>query len=331
MRKLASIQKIKSLSDIPEADNIQKATVLGWELVVKKNEFEVGDFCVYCEIDSVMPDDNPAFEFLRNKNFRIKTIRLRGQVSQGICLPVSILPQEIEIVEDKEVTEILGITKYDPPMPASLAGEMEGYFPTFIPKTDETRVQVLQELLDKYVGQIFYVTEKLDGTSVTYFIQDGEFGVCSRNYQIKESNTNTFWQVAHTLGIEQKLRALGGNWALQGELVGENIQKNKYKLKGQQVFLFNIFNSDKFDYLDFEDFLAMAKKLEMKTVPILETDYVLENNIRDLVEKSIGDSVLIKNVKREGIVLRPLQEKTERTYGRVSFKAINPEFLLKYD
>lgn len=146
MRKLASIQKIKDVQPIQGADTIEVASVLGWKVVVKKGEFQVGNLMVYCEIDSILPE-KPEFEFLRNKNFRIRTIRLRGQVSQGICFPLSVLPTNFEIEEGKECTEVLEIIKYEPPIPASLSGIVKGTFPSFIPKTDETRVQVLQELL----------------------------------------------------------------------------------------------------------------------------------------------------------------------------------------
>ncbi|MFN0201713.1 MAG: RNA ligase (ATP), partial [Bacteroidia bacterium] len=166
MRKLASIQKIIQLEAIPEADAILKATVLGWQLVVKKGEFQVGDDCVYCEIDSLMPD-RPEFEFLKPRGMRIRTVRLRGQISQGICFPLSILPENTPIEEGLDVTEMLGITKYEPPIPAQLAGTVKGLFPSFIPKTDETRVQVLQEVLDEYKDETCYITEKLDGSSVT--------------------------------------------------------------------------------------------------------------------------------------------------------------------
>jgi len=168
MRKLASIQRIKSLERIDGADAIEKATVLGWQLVVKKGEFNVGDLCVYCEIDSQMPD-RPEFEFLKPRGMRIRTIRLRGQVSQGICFPLSILPEGITLGEGADCTDVLGISKYEPPIPACLNGIVKGAFPGFIPKTDETRVQVLQHILDEFEGARCYVTEKLDGTSCTFY------------------------------------------------------------------------------------------------------------------------------------------------------------------
>lgn len=328
MRQLASIQRIRALEPIPDADVILKATVLGWQLVVKKDEFQVGDLCVYCEIDCLMPD-RPEFEFLKPRAMRIRTIRLRGQISQGLCLPLSILPENTPITEGADVTEILEITKYEPPMPASLAGLAKGFFPSFIPKTDETRVQVLQDVLDKYVGMTCFVTEKMDGSSVTYFLKDGNFGVCSRSLELLESAENSLWAFARANDIENKLKALGRNIALQGEIIGEGIQSNKYKLRGQTVTFFNVFDIDAFKYVDFQEFMNVIKLLGLTTVPILETDYVLTNDIPTLVAKSIGKSVLKNDTHREGIVIRPLNEMRDRD-GRVSFKSINPDFLLKF-
>ncbi len=328
MRNLASIQKIKALEPIENADAIQKATVLGWQLVVKKGEFEVDDLCVYCEIDSLLPD-RPEFEFMKPRGMRVRTIRLRGQTSQGICFPLSILPEGTPIVEDTDMTDILNIQKYESPMPANLIGIAKGAFPSFLPKTDETRVQVLQELLDKYQGEPCYIAEKLDGSSVTYYLKNNVFGVCSRNLELLETPDNALWKVARTLEIEEKLRALGANFALQGELIGEGIQGNKYKLKGTTVRFYNVFDIGNYKYLDFEDFIAFIKKLELEAVPILNTNYKLNNDIPQLVELSIAKSQL-SDVQREGIVIRPLVERQD-TIGRVSFKVINPEFLLKFE
>lgn len=336
MRKLASIQRIKELGLIENAEAIEKATVLGWQLVVKKGEFQVGDLVVYCEIDCLMPD-KPEFEFLKPRGMRVRTIRLRGQISQGICLPLSILPPDFEIAEDVDCTEVLGIVKYEPPMPASLSGIAKGKFPSFIPKTDETRVQVLQHVLDKYKGAKCYVTEKVDGTSGTYFINKGEFGVCSRNLELLEDEENSFWKFAREMDIENKLRALNGNFAIQGELIGEGIQSNKLKLRGQTMLFFNAFDIDRYEFLSFDRFMELLDQLELSTVPIISTDYELENDINSIIRMATIKSKICIDVWAEGIVIRPLKEASYSVLfnekldsGRMSFKAINPEFLLKY-
>lgn len=336
MRKLASIQKIKSLDPIEGADAIERASVLGWQLVVKKGEFNVGDLCVYCEIDSLLPD-KAEFEFLRPRKMRIRTVRLRGQISQGICFPLSFLPADFEINEDTDCTEALGIVKYEPPVPAHLSGIAKGKFPSFIPKTDETRVQVMQRLLDKYKGETCYITEKLDGSSATFYIHQNEFGVCSRNLDLLEDGENTFWKVARALDIETKLRSLNGNFALQGELVGEYIQDNKLKLRGHTVYFFNIFDIDRFEYVPYIRFVKTVGELGLQTVPILSTDYTLSNNIESIIQLATRKSAVNPQVWAEGIVIRPLTEKIDLILsnenfnnGRVTLKAINPEFLLKY-
>ena len=328
MRTLATLQRIKALAPIEGADAILKATVLGWQLVVKKNEFQIGDLVIYCEIDSLMPD-RPEFEFLKPRAMRIRTVRLRGQVSQGICFPLTLLPAGAPRTEGSDVTDILGITKYEPPMPASLSGLAKGLFPSFIPKTDETRVQVLQELLEKYAGTTCYVSEKLDGSSVTYFLRHGEFGVCSRNLELLETSENSLWNVARVLAIEEKLRALNRNLALQGEIIGEGIQGNIYKLRGQSVRFFNVFDMDAYRFLDFAAFKLFITDLELESVPILDENFSLVSDIEALVAMANGVSTLYK-VEREGIVIRPLHE-LQDVIGRVSFKAISTQFLLKHE
>ena len=336
MRKLASIQKVLALDAIENAEAIERATVLGWQLVVKKDEFKVGDLVVYCEIDCLMPN-KPEFEFLKPRGMRVRTIRLRGQVSQGICFPLSILPKGFEILEDADCTEALEIVKYEPPMPACLAGVAKGNFPSFIPKTDETRVQVLQKLLDKYKGAKCYITEKLDGSSATFYINNNVFGVCSRNLDLVEDADNSFWKVARAMDLENRLKLLNGNYAIQGELIGEGIQNNKLKQKGQTVLFFNAFNIDKFEYLKFEEFIALMQQLNLPIVPIISTNYKLENDIEAIVKMATIKSKIYSDLWAEGIVIRPIDEKLDLLLstnyfnnGRVSFKAINPEFLLKY-
>jgi len=335
MRRLATIQKIKALDPIEGADAIEKATVLGWQLVVKKGEFNVDDLAIYCEIDCLMPN-RPEFEFLRPRGMRIKTARLRGQISQGICFSLSILPSDFEIVDDADCTEVLGIEKYEPPMPACLAGVAKGRFPSFIPKTDEMRVQVLQKVLDKYKGEKCYITEKVDGSSSTFYIKDGQFGVCSRNLELLEDADNSLWKVARVLDVENKLRSLNKNFALQGELLGEGIQSNKLKLKGQTIKFFNAFDIDKFEYLQFDKFMELMNNLQLPTVPVVSTDYELSDNIDSIIKMSIIKSLVCPTVWAEGIVIRSINEKSdsllasESSNGRLSFKAINPEFLLKF-
>jgi RNA ligase len=223
MRKLASVQVVNTVEPIPNADAIERVRVLGWWVVVKKNEFAVGDAVVYCEIDSLLPEV-PAFEFLRKScyraaiveggqefqraGFRIRTVRLRGTPT----------------AEGTDVSDALGVIKHDPPPPANLAGRVKGMFPSFIPKTDETRVQVLEAVLRRHRGKVFNVTEKLDGSSFTAFLRDGTFGVCSRNLLLDESDeSHLFVQLAKRLELGEALVRLrdkyGFDTAIQGEVI----------------------------------------------------------------------------------------------------------------
>jgi len=334
MRKLASIQVIENIAPIPDANVIRVASVLGWKVVIKEGQFQIGDRCVFVEIDSVFPPKPEFADFLKRSN-RLKTIRLRGQVSQGVCLPLGILPPGDYNVGD-DVTAILGITKYEPPIPACLAGEVKGAFPAFIPKTDEPRVQVSQDLLNKYHQQKFYCTEKLDGSSVTYYCKDGQFGVCSRNLEMKYTENNTLWKLAHYYEIEAKLKKLTFNAAIQGECIGEGVQKNIYKLRGQKFYIFNLFHIDEHRYLNLaemqEALLAMNDNaaVPLELVPLISI-IALPSSIDELVQLSIGVSELNQEALREGLVFRLYEKEIwDPDLGRVSFKAINPEYLLKY-
>lgn len=344
MRNLATIQTVDSLSPIEGADAIEVARILGWNVVVKKGEFNVGDLCIYVEIDSVLPE-REEFEFLRNRKFRVKTIRLRGQISQGICFQLGILSDDmfaqVELNQNiigADVTDILGINKYEPYIPACLRGSIRGSFPSWFSKTDETRVQVLQQLLDQYKGTCCYVTEKVDGTSVSFYLQEEQFGVCSRNLDLKEDATNTYWMVALELRIEEKLRGLAellgiSRVAIQGEICGPGIQGNKLQLAGLELFVFNIYDGINGKYLDYADFVSAVSNVGLRTVPILNDAYILDNDLDKILEEAKGNSVLAA-VPREGIVIRPLVETVAnvRLLGgsRFSFKAINNDFLLKY-
>jgi RNA ligase (TIGR02306 family) len=334
-RKLASIQKVLDLQPIEGADLIELAIVNGWKLVVKRGEFNVGDLAIYCEIDSMLPICE-QFEFLRKscykvidgkEGFRLKTIKLKGQISQGLLLPKSTLKGKIDngvyetLQVGDNVTSALGVWKYEPPIPAQLAGVMRGSFPSFIPKTDEERVQNLADAWGNFKTNVFYVTEKLDGSSATFYHNNGVFGVCSRNIDLLETEDNTFWRACRELNIHNILSNLG-NIAIQGELIGEGIQGNPYKIKGHQVWFFNAFDIDRQQYLAYSDFVALVESNGLKTVPVLSDIYVLPETIDELLKIAEGKSVLNSNTEREGLVIR--------SHNRnISFKAISNNFLLK--
>lgn len=329
------------------------ATVLGWHCVVKKGEFKIGDKVVYLEIDSIPPADNPDFNFLKNSKGKIKPIKtkkIRGVFSQGLIMPLSVLHTNDDIEEGTDVTEVLGIEKKEDEIiefyKASKAFR-KSTFPPFIHKTDETRVQVLQKQLDVAQGKVFVATEKVDGTSFTAFIREGKFGICSRNMEVDLEVDSPYSAIAKKYKLKEKFERLRElvvdfDFAIQGEIIGVGIQGNKYKETEYECYLFNFFNIDRQKDIGFfaddeeqEEFNGwtlgnIASYLTMKTVPIVDDNFIMANDIDKLVEYSVGKSVLNPEQEREGVVFRLKHNREMSQYGeRISFKAINPYFLTK--
>jgi len=301
----------------------------GWKVIDGKNRYQVGDVVIYCEIDSFLPI-REEFEFLRKtsfkrmgeqEGFRLKTIRLRGELSQGLLIPISVLPEDFKWNElGEDVTEVLGIEKYERPIPASLAGVVKGDFPSFIRKTDEERIQNLTyyELKE----HTYIVTEKLDGSSWTAYFRDGEIGVCSRNLELLEDEKNSLWRMFRAYDLEEKLIALGRNIALQGELIGGKIQGNPYKMNNVDVRIFKIWDIDNHNYLPTEEMLALSTSLGMTTVPILKKGFQLPETMDEALLFADDVSTLY-STSREGVVLYA------EGNPKVHFKIISNTFLEK--
>lgn len=339
MRKLASIQKIKHVRPIEGADKIEVVGVLGWECVSKKGEFREGDPCVYFEIDCLLPVE-PRYEFLRASSyrkdldrFRLRTVRLRKQLSQGLALPVSLFPEADGLPEGSDLTDFLGVEKYEPPVPAQIQGDARS-FSWPISKTDEVRIQQDEEygFVAALTGRPYYITLKLDGTSCSYIVdpRDGEYHVCGRNYSYKRNPDHSFWQVSERYGLEEKLRGLRNvSLALQGEIVGPGIQKNRMGLATVDFYVFNVVDTLSGMRLPLDEALAVSDELGVPFVPILERGDCFEYSASDLLKIAKGKyrnhfPGAKKDQEREGIVVRSL-------CGSVSFKAINNDFLLKDD
>lgn len=334
-RKLATIRKIKELRPIPDADLIETAVVDGWTVVVKKGEYSVNDKIVYLEIDSWVPTELAPFlskgkepkEYQGIKGERLRTVRLKKQLSQGLILPIEPTCSmiESELFEGLDVTAALGIVKWEIPQEFR-AADAKGSFPSFILRTDQERCQnLVKEIAGWTEDKLGYeITEKLDGSSMTVFYNNGEVGVCSRNLELKFDVDNTFWKTAINQELSRKLidsAAYYGNIALQGELIGPGIQGNPYKLTEHKFYVFDIFIIDEQKYMEpaYRDYFC--KRKDILHVPVIDYKHI-DSDIAGLLKQAEGKSKLNPLVEREGIVYK-------RFDASHSFKIVSNSWLEK--
>lgn len=349
MRKMASIQTIQEITPIEGADAIVLAHVNGWSAVVKKDEFEIGQKIIFCEIDSWVPHSLAPFlskekeprEYLGIKGERLRSVKLRGQLSQGLILPFDVLPAG-DYKDGEDVSEKLGIIKYEPPIPVQLSGQVKGNFPSLVTKTDEERVQNIQGL-DNHLDEVFVETEKLHGTSVSFVLNEkGELEVCSRNLSLKEDENNLYWKLAKKNNALAMLNNVKNYYeaegvvvvtvAIQGEGVGQGVQKGwEYGIQVPEFFMFTIqVNGVKIKEDDYQIFKQMFKdSFQVKSVP-----EICKSTLRKIVGESKdvrkallkyveGKSAIDGKTIREGSVFRSL------TDSSFSFKVVSNQFLLK--
>lgn len=335
-RKMATIRRIAEVKAIEGADRIVAYRVDGWFVVDSKDKYKQGDLVVYCEPDSWVPHSIAPFltkpdqfpkVYKGVEGQKLRSVRLKGQISQGLLLPTTIYGEAGLVVgalfrEGDDVSEFLGIQKWEADIPAQLQGQMKGSFPSFIRKTDQERVQNIRNV-GQYQDTLFEVTEKLEGSSMTVYFRDGEFGVCSRNIELKDDGANTFWQVAKQYDLEAKLRSYGKNIAIQGELIGPNIQGNIYKLQAPDFYVFDIFDIDLQEYMDASDRLDICYLFGLKHAPVIAPNFRGFDSVDKYLAFAEGvTQLLTSNHEREGLVFKSLD-------GSFSFKAISNRYLIK--
>lgn len=355
-RKLTTIRTIDRIVPHKNADRLEVAIIGGWPAVVRKGEFSEGQTVLFCEVDSLLPAC-PTFDFLPDgtkhtedgvEYYRLKTVRLRGQLSQGIVLPVKALldfaPENpvpctaeggepnwitlLDAFDDDDlsdwigvcVDDFIGVRKYEKPLAPNLQGVAKGQFPHFIPKTDEERIQNLDT--SEFAGLRFYRSEKLDGSSCTVYRNGAHFGVCSRNLELVQNFDNAFWKAAKEGNVLRALDRHSQDYAIQGELCGPGIQGNRYELKAPEFFAFNVYNITEGRYLRKDEFEAFCAKHEVQTVPALG-DLFCPESIETILADAEGPSRLNTNAEREGVVWV-----NDKHGVRFSFKAISNKFLL---
>lgn len=346
-RKLVKVVQVDDVLVHDNADSLEIAIIGGWQCVVRKGEFSKGDYAVYFEIDSMLPLTSPRFESFAGRNeyvvdgttyTRIRTMKLRKELSQGLLMNLSVLGElsdtktkgEIDLLD---LDEILGVIKYEAPVSANLAGNAKGSFPSFIPKTDQERVQNLSRKVQGSQGHLFEVSYKLDGSSFTAYCNEDEegvyTGVCSRNLELKVDETNegnSFVKAFKDSNLDELLRqwrAEGGDLiAFQGELLAPNIQGNFEGVSELTLYVYAVYNISKREYMLPNEAEWCVKSLGLKYVPVFLDRYKLDKDVKGLLELADGDSGL--NGKfREGLVFKSLSD------PEFSFKAISNRYLLK--
>ena len=340
-RKLASIKIVNNVIEHKNANSLELSIIEGWQVVTRVGEVKKGDKVIYCEIDSLLPNAPWLPEAIKGKigndtQFRLRTMKLRGEISQGLIVPISeTIRHMTEYEVDTDVTAELRIQKYEAPTFSGSYANNKGKttistFPKhLLNKTDEPRIQSNLKLLKLINGREYYITVKCDGSSGTFLIDPNtdEFIVCSRN-QIRPRPVNIeecpYWSVAIKYDIETKLRQYGKPIALQGEVCGPKIQKNLLNLGECDLFVFNIIDLATKSLLPYNDFILIVKQMGLQSVPIEKVGDSFEiDDVKTLLSMAEGKYKNTKN-QREGLVVRTQN-------GRVSFKVISNAYLLKYE
>lgn len=366
MRKLVHIEKIKEIIPINGADKIELVKLLDWQCIAKKGEFNIGDLAAYHEIDSLCPD-KPEYEFLRNRNFKVKTIKMKGEFSQGLALPLSILPSG-KYSEGQDITDICGVVHCDKESQENIESrklkepqskvlkllmksnlfrktylklfvtKKKDAWPSFLEHTDEENIQaIFSKVKIEYGDCSFYVTEKIDYQSATFFssnetklflgipFKSKTFGVCSKMIWKKTPDNSLWWKNARKFGIQDSLMSEKDCYVIQGESGDLSVQKNKYGIKESDFWVFTVKNTTKDKVLSLEEMEDFCSSHGLKTVPVLDRDFRLPKTVKELIEYSSGKSVLNNKVDREGVVIRLIRDGKKV----VSFKVKNPDFLIK--
>lgn len=352
MSHLASVQKILNITPISGADAIETAHVLGWEVVIKKGEFKEGDLCVYIQIDTIVPETE-QFDFLRERKYRVRTIKLRKQISQGLIVP---LPRG-KFNEGDDVTDLLGIKKFEKPdnnperfekprMPKKwykkwiyifkynflykifprLRKKQRSSFPThLVSVTDEERIQNIPQVLNQYAGKLFVVSYKLDGSSITIIhskvLGKNKFRICSRRFEL-HCNKNDWYRVFVTTDFKYEILKLVSHFdtndiIVQGEAIGK-FNGNHHNLPSEQIRLFNIYVNGK--RLKPKEFLETCIKMNIPHCPKYK-EVILSHTLEEILKESEIKDLLNPNTDVEGLVWRCVDD-------NMSFKVINNKYLL---
>lgn len=360
-----TMELIESVRPADNSDNLDMVSLESkdYSFITQRGLYETGDAVVYFPVDSLLPMwivealglegklahgavPTDGSERLRN---RVKTIKLRGNLSQGVVCTPDILMEankylDKDIFKQDDLTADLGVTKYEPPVVASKHGNLV-QMPEMISVYDIEGAQNYPAIVQMLMQVPVYITEKIEGSNWWASLDAaGNFTVGQRNYAIEPTETgiHDWWKVANTYAVEEALRdmwtdlnSLSGRQPLQrltlrGEIIGPGIQGNYYKTADHDILLFDIEYNGK--AIDATLFINMTEKYELPTVPTLCWNRSLQSWLegRTVKEASDGTSELIDR-KREGIVIKPMQERHSDVIGRVFIKQRSLAYLAKSD
>ena len=342
-RKLASVQRVWKVEPIEGADNIELVHVLGWQCVATKGQFRPMELCIYFEIDSFLPID-PRFEFLRassykktnlmGEGFKLKTMRFRGQLSQGLVMPLSDFPELGYTHIGDDVTEALGVRKWEIEEAATTGGTKIAELPYTVPHTDETRVQAEPTLIQEFKGLPYYISTKMDGSSHSLSVDEDGFHVTGHNYEYKDDGKCSFYEFVKERGYPENMidyvSDLGiDSLTIQGEFCAPGIQGNRLRLKKPEWYVFTVILNGK--RLGLTEMIKTCGLLGMETVPIEEVGEDLPSKyptVEALLDRADGEYP--NGGKKEGIVIRPIDPVYSPTVlGPLSMKVVNNKYLLK--
>lgn len=349
-----TVERIAEVWKHSNADRLEMARVasMSYQFVIAKASFQADDLVIYFPIDSLLPESIISALGLEGKlsgpqRNRVKTVRLRGQISQGIVAEPGLLLTDWNngnYHEGQDVTEQLGVVKYDPPPVPSQAGTLLP-LPPLVSVYDIEGAERFGNVVEKLLDEQVVITEKLEGSHFAATIYaDGEIVISQRRYKIEPvpEAEHDWHKAARLSGLREKLPALKAEIerqqgkpvevvTLRGEMIGTGIQGNYYHLPNQQVRMFELEVNG--EPVPARDFLALTGQFEIETVPVLTLNMTLRTwlNRRSIAEAADGVSVINPSLAREGIVIRPMQELRDLDFGRVIIKQRSPQYLAVSD
>jgi RNA ligase (TIGR02306 family) len=348
MEKLATIEKIHSIQPHPnpEVEKLEIGKIKEWPVVIPKGQFANGQLVVFIQIDSIVPEI-PEFEFMRRQKFRVWNAKFKGAPSQGLVMYSLSLNKYLNIISDNpasetgidvkqynegdDVTELLGITKYEKPLDLSIRGDAVGGFPTHLVSiTDEENLLNNPKTLEEFRGQECYLTVKADGSSMTVIYDGEKVRVCSRRLEQKEGSG--FWLFAEALGLPDKLKELKKSVAIQAEACGGKIQGNPMGLTLPSFFVFNVKEIDTGKWYGYREIADFCSSLQIPMVKLVREPFIFDETwtidtlqaIANLTEYTTAKG---ETRKAEGIVLRPTTPKFSAVLGHsLSVKILNQDY-----